>query len=185
LNQSLREDSAPLAALRNSLAAAPWFAACGQPLGPGERDIAFAYLTGLGFDPSPLEGVASWREAARLIQDPDWSRDLWAAESAAEKSLYRAGLALYGESRLLELLSEITEAAAPIHDNALRALSRAQIADATLAKVAAGAAAQACHQQTLAILGEAPPGHAFARKFQLFALGRWPLGLVARTAYVF
>jgi hypothetical protein len=185
LKQSLRDDSAPLAALRSSLAAAPWFAACGQPLGPSERDAALATLAGLGFDRCPVEAVAGWREAARLIQDPGWSRDLWAAESAAEKSLYRAGLALYGESRLLELLSEITEAAAPIHDNALRALGRAQIVDATLAKVAAGAAAQACHRQALAILAEAPPGHAFARKFQLFARGRWPLGLVADRAYVF
>jgi hypothetical protein len=182
LTQPLRAQQRPLAALLAALAVSPWFASCGKPLGAEERALAQAYLAGLGLGRCPVEGVAGWPEAARLTQDSGWSRELWTAESAAETGLRQDGVKRHGERRLLELLSEVTEAAAAIHDNALRALKHAAIVDATLAKVAAGAAAQACHQQALAVLASAPSEHAFAQKFRLFARGRWPLGLGAGRA---
>ena len=59
------------------------------------------------------------------------------------------------------------------------------LADPALARVAAGAAAQACHQAALALAVAAPPEHVFAVKYRLFAAGRWPLGIVGDRCFVF
>ncbi|MGH6977357.1 MAG: hypothetical protein ACREED_10050, partial [Stellaceae bacterium] len=118
-------------------------------------------------------------------QRPDWSRDWWQAESACEQALQRQGAGRFGLEPLLAALTALTENSAGLHDCAAAALARAGLDDATLAKVAAGAAAQACHQQGLALLAGDAAGRAFTAKFELFAAGRWPLGIVGGTCFVF
>jgi hypothetical protein len=64
-------------------------------------------------------------------------------------------------------------------------MARGGVADQALMRVAAGAAAQACHQAALARAAGAGDDHAFAQKFRLYAGGRWPLGVVGGRLFVF
>ena len=163
-----------------------WFSACGTSLRIEEIATTEAYLVALGLPPVPIAGVAGWREAAALAQREDWSRDWWQAEEIEQAALGRAAAAAKGETALLESLSRaMEETAAPIQEAADAALARAGIADAMLARVAAGAASQAYHQHALAEAAGRGSGHAFAIKYRLYRGGRWLLGVVGGRCFVF
>lgn len=162
-----------------------WFSSCAAPLSAAETETASSYVAALGLGSLPVAGVADWRAAQALAQRPDWSRAWWDAESAAGKDLHRRGAQRFGEDDFLAALSRVAEAAASIHDAAEAALARAGLRDEGLAKAAAGAASQACHQAALALLAGAGQSHAFALKFRLFSGGRWPLGIVQERCFVF
>jgi len=163
-----------------------WFTACGAQLRADERAAAASYLAALGLPPVPVEGVGTWREAAATAQRDDWSRDWWQAEENERAALYRVAAASLGEGALLTRLSAAMEATAePIHHAASAALARAGIVDEALARVAAGAASQACHQKALAEAAGRAAEHAFAIKYRLYRAGRWLLGVVGERCFVF
>ena len=167
------------------LARGSWFAACGEALAPGERADAEAYLEALGRRDVAIAGIASWTEAAATMRRQDWSRAWWDAEAAAQTELHRCAATRFGEDALLAALTAVTEAADTLHGAAALAASRTGVADPALTRVAAGAAAQACHQAALALGIAAGPDHLFAAKYRLFAAGRWPLGIVGDHFFVF
>ena len=162
-----------------------WFAAVGTALTPIVIAAAERYVAALGLAPGPVAPVAGWREAATTAQRPDWSREWWRAETAREQALHRQGAACFGMRPLLAALTTLAEIAAGLDACAAAALAAADLDDPALAKVAAGAAAQACHQRGLALLAGSEAGRAFTAKFELFAAGRWPLGIVGGTCFVF
>jgi hypothetical protein len=162
-----------------------WFSSCGTPLSAAETETAASYVAALGLGELPVAGVADWRAAQALAQRPDWSRAWWDGESGAEKALRRRGARRFGEDDFLAALSQVTEAASSINNAATASLARAGLCDEGLAKAAAGAASQACHQAALALLADAGQSHAFALKFRLFSGGRWPLGIVRQRCFVF
>ena len=162
-----------------------WFAAVGTILAPAVIEAAERYVAALGLAPGPIAPVAGWREAVATAQRPDWSRDWWQAESACEQALQRQGAARFGLQPLLAALTALAEIAADLQAPAALALAAAGIDAPELAKVAAGAAAQACHQRGLALLAGSETGRAFTAKFELFAAGHWPLGIVGGTCFVF
>jgi hypothetical protein len=174
----------PIAAFLAEMARTPWFASCGASLNAAETKAASAYVAALGLGELPVAGVKDWRHAQTLAQRPDWSRAWWEAESQAEKILHRQGESRFGENDFLAMLTVVTEESSSIHAAALVALARAGLKDEGLAKAAAGAASQACHQAALAHLAAAGSSHAFACKFRLFAAGRWPLGIVQTRAII-
>lgn len=176
---------AEFAAFAAAVSALPWFTAVGAPLTATVIATAETYVVALGLAPCPVAPVGGWREAAAVTQRPDWSRDWWQAENANEQALRRQGAGRFGLEPLLAALTALTEISAGLHECAAAALAGAGLADAALAKVAAGAAAQACHQRGLALLAGGGTGHAFTAKFELFAAGRWPLGIVGGTCFVF
>ncbi len=177
--------AAELAAFAAAILRLPWFATVGAGLTPALVAEAKAYVAALGLAPCPVAPVAGWPAAAAVAQRPDWSREWWQAESALERTLRRQGAARFGPEALLAALTDITEIAAGLRDRAAAALARAGIGDESLAKVAGGAAAQACHQRGLALLAAGDDGRAFEAKCRLFAAGRWPLGIVGGTCFVF
>lgn len=176
---------AQVAALGRTLAEAPWFAACGEPLTAAESEEVLAYLAGLGLDPLPIDSVASWTDAAGTAQRPDWSRAWWEAEERAARALQDAAGLEIGETRVLAALSAVTEAAVALHGHAALAAARQGIADPVLSRVAAGAAALACHQMGLVQAAGAREDHPLAAKYRLFAGGRWLLGVVGGRCYLF
>ncbi len=184
LNGEARGGLAAVRALAAAIPRGSWFAACGEPLTAGERDDVAAYLADLGLPDTPVAGTAGWAEAAATTRRPDWSRAWWDTESREQQALHRRAAERFGEEKLLVALSAVTEAAQPLHGAAALAMSRAGIADPALARVAAGAAAQACHQAALALAAGAGSDHLFAAKYRLFAAGRWPLGIVADCFFV-
>lgn len=176
---------AQVAALTAEIPRLKWFAAVGAALAPPAIVAAECYVADLGLAPVPVASVPAWREAATTAQHPDWSRDWWQAESACEQVLRRQGAARFGLQPLLAALTALAEIATGLHVHATSALVVAGLDDPALAKVAAGAAAQACHQRVLALLAGGETGRAFAAKFELFAAGHWPLGIVGGTCFVF
>jgi hypothetical protein len=164
---------------------AAWFAACGEPLAQAERDDALALAATLGFADLAVTSIATWRAVAETTQRADWSREWWQRESLAESALKEQAARRLGGETLRDETSRVALAAAALGGAASLAMARSGVADETLVRVAAGAAAQACHQAALARAAEAGPDHAFAQKFRLFAGGRWPLGVVGGRLFVF
>lgn len=162
-----------------------WFAACGEPLTEGERDDALSLAAALGFAGLAIVPVATWCEAAQVTQRADWSRAWWQREAAAEAALKDQAAWPLGGNALLDHLSRVQLAAAALSGAAALAMARGGVADQALVRVAAGAAAQACHQAALARAAAAGEDHAFAQKFRLYAGGRWPLGVVGGRFFVF
>lgn len=166
---------------------ASWFAALGEPLQPAERTDLAAYIEGLGLPDLPAAVVADWAEAGRVASDPAWDHGWWDAEERLRGELMARADAAHGASAVMDRLSAVARAA---HDAtigpAAMAAARAGIADQALVRAAAGAATQSCYQSGLAILaGATDPGHAFHAKLQLFLGGRWPLGILRGSAYMF
>jgi hypothetical protein len=167
------------------IARGAWFAACGDELTESEVIDARLMAGAFGFAGVRMAPVAHWEDAAKMTQRPDWSRAWWNAESAAETALKSALIARFGDSAVLARLSRVMLAAGALNGAASLALARAQVADEALARVASGAAAQACHQAALARAAGEGAAHGFAAKFRLFGGGRWPLGVVGDTLFVF
>lgn len=188
---SIPNDSlAPVRHLCGRVSRESWFAAVGEPLTPGEIDDAQCYLDGLGLGPgTPLTvaGVAGWAEASRLLQRPDWDSRWWDAEDLLRTQLLQRATAAHGQSPLLAALTDVTVAANDIvHGAAAIAATRAGTADEQLARVAAGAATQACYLAALATAaGDTATDHPFQAKYRLFAGGRWPLTIADNQFYLF
>ena len=180
-----RDELGAVQAFASTIGRGSWFAACGEALTEGERDEAVAYLAELGLPGTPVATVAGWAEAAATTQSRDWSRAWWERETTAQQDLHGRAAAQFGEDELLAALTVVTEAAQALHGVAALATSRAGVADPALTRVAAGAAAQACHQAALALAAKAGLDHLFAVKYRLFAAGRWPLGIVGDRFFVF
>lgn len=166
---------------------ASWFAALGTALAPSERAELAAYLAGLELAPAPAAPVADWEAAGAVAADPGWDHRWWDAEERLRAALLARAEAAAGREATLERLTAVTMAA---HDAtigaAAMAAAAAGVADQALVRVAAGAATQACYQAALALLaGANAPEHPFAAKLRLFRAGRWPLGIVGGTAYIF
>jgi len=175
----------PVRDFARTLTHASWFAGCGEPLSDSELTDARAYVAALGQGACEISTVSTWRDAAATAQRPDWSREWWDEEARAQKELQHRAAARFGDEKLLAALTTVTEAADALHGKAALAMSRAGIADPVLSRVAAGSAAQACHQAALALAASAGPDHLFSIKYRLFAAGRWPLGIVGGCFFVF
>lgn len=164
---------------------APWFASCGKPHTPDELAALASYVDGLGLPNMPVEGVAGWTDAAAITQRADWGQDWWGADEAASKALHQSAAQLLGETPLLVSLSAVTLQAATLHAHAVRAIAEGGLDDPALSRVAAGAAALACHQMGLVIATQASVRHPLALKYSLFAGGRWLLGVMGNCWYLF
>jgi hypothetical protein len=178
---------AEIARLLAAIPHASWFAALGTTLEPSERaDLAF-YVRGLGLAPASAALVADWTEAARVAADPAWDTRWWDAEEKLRGVLLAKAELRTGKAEAMTRLSDVTMTAydATIGAAAMAAAASG-VADQALVRVASGAATQACYQGALAILaGVAAPEHPFAAKLRLFRAGRWPLGIVRGSAYIF
>lgn len=163
-----------------------WFSSLGEPLTDTERDDVTAYLTGLGFTGLDIETVTSWGAAAEAIQDPAWDPAWWDGEERLRKALTVKAEGAHVEGALYEALSAIAQIANDaVHGAAAVAAARAGVADATLIRVAAGAALQAAHQASLAVAAGAGDDHPFQAKMRLFAAGHWPLTVVGNRFLIF
>lgn len=172
--------------LRRSIPHVSWFAAVGEPVTRADADEATRYLAGLGFAGVGVAAVATWEDAKRIADDPDWDHRWWDAEETLRADLLGRASAQLGEAALVRLLSAASDSASDtVQGAAAVAATRARIADPALIKSAAGAATQCCYQAALALAAEAGPNHPFAVKFRLFEAGRWPLGIVRNSFHLF
>jgi hypothetical protein len=169
-----------LGPLRTQVRAAPWFSALGAPLTEETRDQARAYLGGDG-----VVLVTSWREAEDFLKSPETSLDWWEREETLRKQLLARAQQRYPKRALWKSLTELTtEAGDLVHASAREAAARLGGAAPASAHVAAGAASQAVYQLAVARIAGCTTSP-FESKFQLFAGGRWPLGLRAGSLLLF
>jgi hypothetical protein len=88
-----------------------------------------------------------------------------------------------------ELLARLTAATAALGDSVRRGAARAAasggVSDPGLIRAAVDAALLAAHQHALAVVAGADEAHYFRHKFELFAAGRWPLGVHSGRYVVF
>jgi hypothetical protein len=174
-----------------ALGNASWFAAVGQELTEGEEREARDYLAALGLGQARLAMAPDWRAAEAATRSPAWNPAWWNAEEKERLALLETAASRWGEHGLMAALTRVTDEATRLTLGAAAvAATRDGVADAALTRVASGAATQAAYQAALALAAGALPAatgadHAFAIKYRLFAGGRWPLGLVGDTFYLF
>ena len=177
-----------LAAVRNlaaRLTSSPWFAGCGLTLRPDERREAEHYLHGLDLPALPIECVFSFEVAGTTARRADWSRAWWDAETRAAERLKAEAISRCGEVPLLQALSQVTEAASGLYALAAAVAANHGTEDEALIRAAAGTGAMAAHQMGLVLAAEAGDEHPLARKYRLFAGGRWLLGVMGERCYLF
>ena len=174
-----------------------WFSCLGSPLAAADLVNSRAYLDALGYPPElPIVSVSSWHEAERVVRAPDWDSAWWEREERERDRLKAAAERRLGSTQMLEHLTAATDLTADaIHAAAIVAMARtgsgadamvraASGADA-MVRAASGAAIMAAHELALAQLAGCGPDHLFMRKCSLFKSGRWPLGVLRGTFYLF
>lgn len=159
-------------------AAAAWFARVGLPLASADVDAIREMLGGPTTPAGPgIRGIAHWHEAGEIIRAADWDTASWDRDEDERQRLWQSAAERFGEDAILRQLTSATAALAdPLHGAAAVAAAREGVADPGLVRAAAGAALMAAHQSALARLAGEDERHFFARRFALFAGGRWPLG---------
>jgi len=180
------EPLAPVSRFADSLRRVSWFVALGQDLTDDERHEAADYVAAIGFPGTTISAVADWRAAEATTRDDAWNRAWWDAEERARHQLLDAAKQRHGEHAVMTALSRVMlEASDVVMGAASVAAAHSGVADPALARVAAGAAAQAAYQAALALAAGTDDMPPFAIKFRLFAAGRWPLGLVGNDFRIF
>lgn len=164
-------------------AEAPWFARLGQGLSPEEALAARAYVQALGLPAHMgIGAVSRLQDAEAIMRSPDWDPGWWQTEAAERARLQSQAQAMLGSAALLAQLSAIATG----HNESVQAAAERHLDnDPALSRAAAGAAALALHEHALARLAGAGGEHLFMRKYRLFALGRWPLGVVNDTFHLY
>lgn len=163
-----------------------WFALLGAPLAENERNMAHAYLRGLGIaEPLLVDGVRDWSEARAVVTAPAWDQRWWEAEQLEKRRLHARASAAHGEARLFESLSRTLVSSEPLRTAAATAAERSGCTDRGLVGAAAGAASETCHLAELARLADAEATHPFFVKRALFDAGRWPLGILSGAYRIF
>lgn len=171
----------------SGLQTAAWFSACGLPLEHSDVVDARAYVEALGISPDTAIGpVASWEHAERLIRTPSWDTRWWDIEETERRRLYDECVRQMGEHAVMARLSVTAGIESEIvHGAAAVAAAQKGVADPSLIRAAAGAASMAAYNRLLAKLSGGACDHVFVRKYALFEGGRWPLGIVGGTLYLF
>jgi hypothetical protein len=166
--------------------AASWFAAVGETPTPAERAEASTWVSASDLRDTGVVFVAGWREAAQMLQAPDWSRAWWDGEDNERRRLLDEAERTHGRDAALAALSEVAAVAGEAANGAAAmAAQRAGLADPYLVRVASGSATQAAYLAALAELGGADAEHPFAVKFRLFEAGRWPLAVSGGSFHIF
>ncbi len=167
-----------LARFEEDLGGASWFSATGSGAPPATiREIGL-YLEGLGQPAGRVETVEEWKAAGAALRREAWNRSWWTAEQAEQRALTARIAAVLAERSVARRLSAILLAAGDrALTDATASLTHAAVSDPGLAASAAGAAGEAVHQASLAVLAGTADTHPFRIKLRHFMAGHWPLGL--------
>jgi hypothetical protein len=162
-----------------------WFRRLGEPLTAADRAAADGYAQSLGLDAPESRLAADAAVAEALIRDPEWDSGWWAREERERQALMREAQANLGVEAVLDALSVAVEPhTEPSYRRATEAPALADAGEA-LARAASGALLLAVHCRALARLCGRGDSHLFMRKYELFARGRWPLGVRDGTLILF
>jgi hypothetical protein len=168
-------------------ASAAWFSRLGAALAPDEeRAIAALLASHPLLAEAGFATVAHWREAAGIVRAGDWDSAWWDREEEERERLWQQASERIGEAALFQRVAACGDAlTTSVHAGAAAAAARGEWNDADFLRAASGAALLAAQQAMLAELAGEAAAHWFTHKRVLFAVGRWPLGLVQGRYFVF
>ena len=164
---------------------ADWFTRSGAPLSPGDVSAARDYLAALDLADCGVRAAADAGAAEAVMRDPAWDTRWWAREEAERRRLTDLAKRQHGLRATFEALTAATEGQTETCFGRAMASPGIAAAGEALARAAAGALLMALHGMALARLTGAGDGHVFVRKYALFALGRWPLGVAGGALHLF
>ena len=171
-----------------SLERTPWFVNVGERPSPAVRAIARDLCDALGFPDADVAQVVDWEEAAVAAENLDFNAPFWEAEELLRADATEIALQVFAPEGLEIGLKFVSSRASEVVESA--AAESAAIWDETdraALRAAQGEAIRACHGAALVLAAaEADPEldaerHPLALKFQLFELGRWPIGVAGAT----
>lgn len=191
---SLEQETPILVRLRRfaqGLDRVSWFAHLGESPTKKVRLTAEGYLDRLGFPEAELAILADYDDAAMAAETHDWASPAWEAEELLRSTLTDTALGVMSEEALevgLRLVAQ--EAGDTAKAAAEEQAALWDMADEGALNLAVGAAVQAAHGAALALIAaaaaeEEAESHAFAWKFRLFELGRWPVTVIGTSFSVF
>jgi hypothetical protein len=171
--------------LTDALTAAKWFQRIGLPLEDSDRRLLEA-ATGGDAAQGDIVVVASWSDAARILDAEDRDSRNWDAQEEERERLWDVCCDRHLEADLLEELHAMrTQWGPSVEAAAHAAASRAGIADPRFVHEAGLAAQLALGHGTLAMLADAGDAHPFRQTLELFLRGRWPLGSAGGRITIF
>lgn len=164
---------------------AAWFSRVGLPLSEEERSAATQYLSALALPGLAIARAINAADAERIMRDPQWDTRWWSREEAERKRLTTVASGRHGLRAALEALTLATEGHTETSFHQAMASPAILSGGEALARAAAGALLMALHAHALARLTGCEDSHLFVRKYALFSLGRWPLGVAAGALHLF
>ncbi|MAK10802.1 MAG: hypothetical protein CBC43_002765 [Rhizobiales bacterium TMED83] len=180
----------------------PWFTELGEPLAVSVKDMARAYLDGLGYPDAEAAPILNWDDALDAALTLDINSSGWEAEEQLRAALVDAALTQVSEEGLGVLLAHLTaQLSETLHELAEEALYMADELPDHVIDLAVGAGQQAAYGAALVLAagGAQDPdaseanadatseilSHPLMLKYRLFAAGRWPLTLTGQTLNIF
>lgn len=169
----------------------PWFNALGDEFDEREVNVADDYLNVLGFPEAQLAQIANWEEADHAARSHNINSTWWEVEEQLRANLAAQACMKVDENVVMIALTHVSNAVGEtVSAAALSAAARTGVADDGLVRLAVGAGMQVCNQAALVLAAEFDDeedqtNHPFALKYRLFELGRWPIGIVGSSFFVF
>lgn len=163
-----------------------WFSRLGSALRDDHRQLARDYLDGLGLPHTGVALVSSFEEAGETSLTQDQQGEAWEIEEQLRMGLIVAALENVNEQGLQVLLTHVRETAAEtIREAALEAAALWEVDSEALVNLAVGGAVRSLYLAALAEAAGAEPEHPLLLQFELFKLGRWPIGITGSTLNLF
>jgi hypothetical protein len=119
------------------------------------------------------------------MRDPRWDTRWWSCEEAQRRRLTDLAKTQHGLRATFEALTAVTEGQTEASFRQALAAPAIAAGGEALARAAAGALSITLHGIALVRLTGSGDSHVFVRKYALFSLGRWPLGVAAGALHLF
>ncbi len=163
-----------------SISQVNWFSNLGSPLSNQEKQSSNEYLGTLGaLGEVDIVQIYNWTDISLANESVDPNSIWWEAEEQKRTALISEALEVIHEDELALALTRNSDQAAKVFTDKLNnlILNLSSGSDEQY-DISLGALAQACYQKALAVAASSPSDHLFYKKFILFELGRWPVGII-------
>jgi hypothetical protein len=163
-----------------------WFRTLGDRPYAETQTVARDYCDLLGFPEADPVFLPEWEDAAAAAENTDYNSPAWEAEEQQRAVLTSDVLDLIAEDVLEMVMTHMASALTPVINAAAQeAAEFLRIDDEEFVRAAAGAAVQACYQAALVGLVSPEDEHPFAKRFEVFEAGHWPIAIIGNSFLIF
>lgn len=163
-----------------------WFTRVGETFEAEDLKNAQDYLDRLGFPDVAILPVEDWEQAADLAESPDFDTLSWEAEEQLRADLENHVLEQIDVDALSVVLTHLSQIVSMETKAATQNVAALwDIEDEQLLTAATGMALQTCHMYALGLLSDQDEDFPIYGKFELYKLGRWPIGITGSSFNLF